>query len=438
MTEPVDNVAGRRSMKQLQAVRVRAPELVERLFAMPAIARWTAIIGTFLLLLAARRPEGILRAEFIYEDGVRWYLESWQLPFPEGLVTPYAGYLHLIPRTVGYLETLVPVAMAPLLGNAIALLIVAAIGAFIASDRLAGVLPCRTLRLAIALYLVFLPTTGMTLGSITFVQFYLALFLIAAAVSDRPRSELEAATTYAAVALAAATGPFGLLLAPLFVGRVLFRRDTDSILMLVALGLSVTAQAVTLAIIGRPYAAPPTMDPVAIAQILSGHAATALLGGRPISRLIEAGVPAWSISVLGVVALAVVGTQLRRLPARWFIVGGYVLVAIIVPTLIAGSDDTQLLLDPLSASRYFMVPTALLGAGLIVALTRARRSPLSILAAAILVVGVLGDIRLKANPDYQWRDTSECIGGPAPCDVPVYPGGPWDVHWPGSGSGQTP
>ena len=65
----------------------------------------------------------------------------------------------------------------------------------------------------------------MTLGSITFIQFYIALFLVAVAVSNPPRTSLQAVATYVAVAAAAAHGPFGLVLVPLFAGRLVVRRD---------------------------------------------------------------------------------------------------------------------------------------------------------------------------------------------------------------------
>lgn len=159
-----------------------------------------------------------------------------------------------------------PVSLAPLLGNFVALFVVALVAAFIASDRLAGLIPSRRLRLVVALYFALLPTTYMTLGSITFIQFYLAIFLLAAAVSDAPRTRVESAGTYAAVVLAAATGPFGLLFLPLFAGRLVLRRDTYSALMLASVALPAIAQAAALLTHGHPGAAPPTTDPLAIMQ----------------------------------------------------------------------------------------------------------------------------------------------------------------------------
>ena len=119
---------------------------------MPAAARWTVTVAAFFALLLARRPETILRAEFAFEDGKVWYLGAWHLPLFEAIATPYAGYLHLIPRVVGYFERQGSVSMAPLVGNMVALVVVALIAAYVSSDRLSRVIPSRHVRLIAALY----------------------------------------------------------------------------------------------------------------------------------------------------------------------------------------------------------------------------------------------------------------------------------------------
>jgi hypothetical protein len=332
----------------------------------------------------------------------------------------------------------VPVAVAPLLGSVVSLLIVALIGAFIASDRLAGVIPQRRARLLVALFFVVLPTTYMTLGSITFIQFYFAVFLVAVAVSEPAKSHWAALTTYAAVVLAVGTGPFGVLFIPLFGVRWLMRRDRYSTLLLLAVGVPALVQAIVLFSAGRPAAASPTTDPMAVLQIISGHAAVVLFGGRPISRLLESGISTPVIYALGGVALAIVALQLSTLSRRWILVILYVVAVVVVPALIVGSDDTALLLDPLSASRYVVIVTAILGGALIVSLARRRRRIVGVVAAAILLVGVVGDFVLKPYPDSNWPETSACIGGASPCVVPIFPGGVWDIQWPGSESVTAP
>jgi hypothetical protein len=49
----------------------------------------------------------------------------------------------------------------------------------------------------------------------------------------------------------------------------------------------------------------------------------------------------------------------------------------------------------------------------------------------LLSIGVIWDFRILAPPTQGWAENSACIGGAAPCVVPVFPGGDWDIHWPG-------
>ena len=51
--------------------------------------------------------------------------------------------------------------------------------------------------------------------------------------------------------------------------------------------------------------------------------------------------------------------------------------------------------------------------------------------AMLLSVGIIWDFRILVPPTLGWADNSACIGGPDPCLVPVYPGGDWDIRWPG-------
>ena len=146
--------------RPLCIARLWAPIAGERFLAMPPMARGAATVAAFFVLLVARRPETILRAEFVFEDGKEWYVGAWHLPLSDAILTPYAGYLNFIPRVVGYLERQGPVSLAPLVGNAIALLIVALIAAYVSSDRLSMLIPSRRVRVIVALYLVLLPTTA--------------------------------------------------------------------------------------------------------------------------------------------------------------------------------------------------------------------------------------------------------------------------------------
>jgi hypothetical protein len=64
---------------------------------LPAPARLAITVSSFFLILVARRYETLLHAQFIFEDGVQWYMGAWRLPPLVGMLTSYAGYLDLVP-----------------------------------------------------------------------------------------------------------------------------------------------------------------------------------------------------------------------------------------------------------------------------------------------------------------------------------------------------
>ena len=83
--------------------------------------------------------------------------------------------------------------------------------------------------------------------------------------------------------------------------------------------------------------------------------------------------------------------------------------------------------------RYFMFGTFTIVAIVIAAIAagnrRQRRA--GIILAMLLSVGVIWDFRVLAPPSQGWAERSACIGGADPCVVPVFPGGDWDIRWPG-------
>ena len=80
--------------------------------------RLAALAGACFLLVCLRRPDALLNAQLVAEDGVTFFRE--QLLLGSGAVaTPYNGYLHLLPRLVALLCSHLPVLWVPLGYNVI-------------------------------------------------------------------------------------------------------------------------------------------------------------------------------------------------------------------------------------------------------------------------------------------------------------------------------
>lgn len=387
-----------------------------------ATAALLVVFGGFAVLVL-RRPETFLRPQFVYEDGREFYLRAL-LEGPGSIAQPYAGYLHLVPRLVSLLETAVPVALAPLVGNAIALLIVAGVSAFVASDHVAAAIPDRRRRWVLAAFLLVLPSAEMPLGSITFIQFYLAIFLLAAVIS------VPSLWVFVAVLAASLTGPFALLLLPVFLLRWWARRDGPSRGLLLAAGAGAVVQLAELLANGRP-GGHSTTDPLTVVQILGGHLDTAVFGTRIVGLAMEYRVSGGTGLVVTLVVASLLGATLWRAPRERIVVAALAVVGIVASALLVGSDTSTELLYPSAAARYFMLPTFVLGGLAILAAPRKA----SIALGALMVIGVVGDLRLASYPDLDWTNQSRCIGGADPCTVVVYPGGIWNIEWPGNPPG---
>lgn len=394
---------------------------------------FAATTALSFLALVARRPETITRAEFYAEDGRVHYLGTYFGSPLDVLLRPYNGYLHVVPRAVGLLERLVPIQWAPALGNAVALLIVALVAGFLASDRLAPLLPDRRARLVAAAGFVLLPATQETLGSITFIQAYLVVFLVGVGLALTPRTRTGRAVETLAVAASALSTPIAIVFVPLHWLRV--RRFGRA-----ALGSAVAltgAAAVQLAVLAtsRPPAVAPADVPI-FAQASILRLVVEPFSGAIWTRLaIGAAVPGW----IGIMAafvtaglFAVSGAALGRRTALGLLGMTW---AVGILGIVRAGDSTPWLLDPFLLQRYFVpagwAAVVIVTSGLFARSTVIRRAALVL--AVIFVAGAVADLRLPARPDLGWPTASRCIGGPTPCVVAVFPPDTFSIIWPGLG-----
>lgn len=181
--------------------------------------------GLFLLALALlflKSPDAILAPQFWAEDGPVFFAAQFGRDWPQ-LLTPYAGYLHTVTRLVAWIASGFEPAQAPLVYNALALVIDAACIAWV-SLRLAPWFA----RWALFLSFFIVPSSGDIFGTATNVQWFMqfalaaACFAPSAAPHAAPRPVRIAG--YVALALAALSGPFSVLAVGLALGALLLGR----------------------------------------------------------------------------------------------------------------------------------------------------------------------------------------------------------------------
>lgn len=365
------------------------------------------------LVLILRRPGVLTDAQFIYEDGREWYVDAKVDPLGT-MLRPYAGYLLLLPRSIALLEVAAPASFAPLIGAVISLAIVAAVAVY-ATKAVPG-----WTGIGVGFALILLPNTTMSLGSPTFLHFYLGVALVIGVVVPR-----VGWAGRIGLAIAAISGPHGILLGPLYGVRWLLRRDRDSVWRMVAVGVPASVVLAVILIASR-ISPQPVLSAWDIASIAATHLTVMLTGTVVASPFLAVPQGVVAVVIAGILGLALAAVW--SLP-RWLTLGaGYICAATIAAALLFGTDERELLLSPMSAARYFLVPGFVVSALIVLAAARQNRAGIALLA--LLTVGWAGDFLMTNRPPSQWAEASACLATAGPCVAPVYPGGQWDIVWP--------
>jgi hypothetical protein len=212
-----------------------ATQIISRARRLPEILLTVAVLA----LIYARMPERIVHGFLWAEDVTTFLTQAYDLGL-RSIVTPYAGYLHLVPRVIAYLFSLMfPITWAPWVFAIVCLLITGASAAWIfAITR--RVLPIYVAAI-MSLALVLVPGNGEIWLTITNLQWVLAPLLLALIWeefwSDRPRSTVRAV----AIVVFSLTGPFGIFFAPFTLIGIARRRRGYGYLIPVAIQAAMTA-----------------------------------------------------------------------------------------------------------------------------------------------------------------------------------------------------
>ncbi|HLY97229.1 MAG TPA: hypothetical protein VKO66_08410, partial [Sideroxyarcus sp.] len=84
---------------------------------------WRAQLAAFLIgfaLVISHRPDAVWNPQFWAEDAVIYYLRAYELGW-RALALPVAGYLGVMPQLVAVAVQALPLALAPLAMNLVAI-----------------------------------------------------------------------------------------------------------------------------------------------------------------------------------------------------------------------------------------------------------------------------------------------------------------------------
>ncbi len=353
-------------------------------------------VAGFLILLF-RVPPGSW--DVLWAEDGRIFLTGAYAEGPGVILTPYAGYLHVVPRLIAWFISVLPIDAAAVVTTitTAALTATLAVGVFVMAEY-----RVRTVAVRIAIWLSFvaLPIAGSELAdSFCNLHWYLitAAFLALCAV---PRNRGALIAQGLMVAAAVLCDPLALVLTPVIVLRLILLRERALPIAFVcaaALQLTITLLAPVLGSPRELSMAHPGL--ATLLDVYAGRVTVPAVFGVNLSILLARHLP-WALGGLTLAALtaAVIAVAVRnghrRFAAAGLAIGSFGFSSVVYWVqwgTLAGFGA----FDFTGGTRYNTVPAwlilwaALLAAdGLASAAWRHRRSGLAIGLAALIVIAI--------------------------------------------------
>jgi len=314
-----------------------------RLLADPPMA---AVLAACAGVLGLRRAGAWSHPQFWAEDGY-FYERARDLGW-RALVLPYNGYLHTVPRAIAAVATLCDPARVPGVFVAGAALMTL----YVASRAQSARCPLPHAAGVCALAVVLVPDTREVLLNVVNLQWVLAGGLVLLLLAGEPRRRGQAIHDAAAAAAFSLTGPFCIVMAPLFAWRAARRRTRFSRVLLAVVALGAAVQAFLICTL--PGIPTPGPDDPARAGLLLQVIGRRIGGSIVLGSLLPPGMGAAGGAMLGLGTLAGVAfLALRRGPIR----GERILLGLLFAVMLASAfcrtwHTFSQYLFPASASRY--------------------------------------------------------------------------------------
>jgi hypothetical protein len=383
-----------------------------------------AILAVCGIVLCLRRAGAVTNPQFWAEDGYffeRAYSIGWH-----ALLLPYAGYLHTAPRIIGA----VAVATDPANGPGIFVAFSAALTLYVAGRTLSARCPLPRAAGACALAVVLVPDTYEVFLNVVNLQWVLGAGLVLLLVSEDPTTGCEWVHDLVAAALMGLTGPFCVVLLPLFAWRAWERRTRASAVMAMLNAVCASIQA------GCMVAAPAATAGIAGERMGFGLLLPAV--GRRVgeSLLLGSLTPASTGPVAGtlvgmatLVAVGWLAFRKGRLSRERSMLG-LAFLGILASGLYRTRHGLDGYFQPVSHARYVFIPQ--LTAVWLLLSAAAQGDFVGRIATYVCLIGVLTNIpryRAPAYDDLHWSKYEPSIRAGEPVVVPINPPG-WTMPLP--------
>ncbi|MDR0505392.1 MAG: hypothetical protein LBH32_01035 [Dysgonamonadaceae bacterium] len=176
---------------------------------------WFWLIGCLIIVL--RRTDALFYPQFWSEDGFEFFYEAFKSGW-SSFITPYAGYLHIIPRSITYLaffisENSAGIALMPLIMNICAIAINSICAVAVCSDRFKW-LGSIYLRMTLGFFILLFPDCHEVLGNVTNIHWWLGALTFLLLWDLIRNRKMPDWTDTVILSLVVLTTPNGLLILP--------------------------------------------------------------------------------------------------------------------------------------------------------------------------------------------------------------------------------
>jgi hypothetical protein len=396
-----------------------------------------AIFLVACAILVSRRPDAILNAQFFQEDGHVWFADAYNFGWWAGLFRTYEGYHHVFLRLGASLALLVPLTLAPLVLNLIAICIQALPANLLVSVRCSAWGSLRFRALLAGVYLA-LPNTREMLNDISQSQWPLTLCAFLLLAGSTPRSVGGRIFDISILLLCGLTGPECFFLLPIALFLAWRHRDRWRWVATGVLAALCPIQAWSLLNGGfssRPHY-PLGASPAMLTRILAGDVYLGtLLGGNGLAASMSTGVFLF-LAIAAVIGTAIAAFCFARsaMEMRLFL--------LLTSTLLAASLISPTAYPPVGVSvwellagaagiRLWYFPT-LAFAWSILWCFQSPDVPLKIVSAVLLCVmcfGIVRDWRYPPLKDLQFKEYVKRFEAAPPGTAFIFPQNPqgWNM-----------
>jgi hypothetical protein len=381
----------------------------------PAVLPATLFVCLIILIL--RKTDSVANPQLIAEDGPVFFMGA----YVQGLaafITPSAGYLHTVPRIIAWIAGHFDPLIIPAIYNYSSLLIHLGVIAAIFSGRIS--LPVKPL---FALLLVLVPHTGEIFIHLTNLQWILAAAILLLLLSNDAETRPQIACDIFILTACGLTGPFLIILLPLFFIRLYFRRSRYSLLLTAAALFPSLIQTWFMVNNYTTDASAGSFKPLTLATIICGRLFTALFSAHLI-RYFHTSYIWIGTGIIGTVATLLLG--FRKGPYRTTrIMLSCAIFLLAIPVAVKFARHHLILSFMLNGDRYFFMPHLLLLWLLLLSAyenrSKARYAFSALLAASIIIS--FPSMKSPPAKDLQWKDHVDAIRNHEPFDIPINPDG---------------